>query len=103
MNRLQRALDVLASLGQPAERPRYERPKPPALSYSACKLCGAPNIVWANTPHGGRVPLDRHPEGDLVIVDGTAVDYGPAHAGRNRWVRHFAACRQAQKQQRRTS
>jgi len=39
------------------------------------------------------MPLDRHPEGDLVLVDGVAREFGPLYQGQNRFMRHVAACK----------
>lgn len=84
----------------------------------ACSKCGAP-IWWAWTTGGKRMPLDREPDPDgiLMAVDGSgfplsgerlarAIEHGQsgdvtvarrakrdAHApGHPRWTSHFATC-----------
>lgn len=88
MSRLDRALEVLASLGKPAERPRHTVPPRQPPSNGSCGICSA-YVIWASGPAGGRFPLDRSPEdGNLVLVDGVALEFGPLHEGKNRFVRH---------------
>ena len=92
MKNFERAKALLDALGTPAKRPR---PLPEAPNNGVCKHCDA-TVVWATSPSGARVPLDFHPEGDLVLVAGCAVSYGPAHEGLRRFTTHFQACREAQ-------
>lgn len=93
------ATKLLAILDSNIRRPRLiEPPKPRrAASYSLCKQCGC-QVLYANTPSGHRMPLDRASEGDLVVVDGTAREWGPLYSDLPRFVRHVGeACREAQR------
>lgn len=92
-NSYERAKALLDKLGTPADRPKAQ---PLAPANGNCKYCQG-CVVWATAPTGKRVPLDFNPEGDLVIVDGVAVSFGPAHEGLRRFVTHFQACRESQK------
>lgn len=67
-----------------------------------CRSCGA-RIRWALTVNGRAIPLDIVPraDGNLVIErdkhgDEMAVTHQPlVHAGKERFVSHFATCRDA--------
>jgi hypothetical protein len=90
----ERAKELLGQLGTPAKRPKHTPEQPPNIGI--CNRCGATGIVWANAPSGARIPLDVHPEGDLVLVAGNAISFGPAHEGSRRFVTHFKVCRESQ-------
>lgn len=101
MNRkaAEEATRLLAILDSNVRRPRmihepvHKRP----ASYSLCKLCGC-QVLYANTPSGHRMPLDRASEGDLAVVEGTVREWGPVYADLPRFVRHVGeACREAQR------
>jgi len=87
-----RARQLLDQLGTHVSRPKHQPEAPP--QNGTCSKCSA-CIVWATAPSGTRVHLDYHPDGDLVLVAGNAVAFGPARAGLRRFVLHFAACRTA--------
>ena len=90
IEKAQAALQALG--GPPAPRPPARKPS----DYGLCKLCGH-QVLYANTPRGMRMPLDRAPEGDLVVVDGTVREWGPLYADLARFCRHVGeACRRAQ-------
>jgi fructose-specific component phosphotransferase system IIB-like protein len=94
VNAFERGKKLLEFLGTPVARPKPVRDEMPSIG--GCKNCSATGIVWATAPSGKRVPLDHHPEGDLVLVAGNAIPFGPAHEGLRRFVVHFTACREAQ-------
>lgn len=93
MSNYERSKALLANLGAPANRPTAPVREP---SNGPCKRCGLYCVVWATLPSGSRVPLDRHPEGSLVLRNGLAVE-APPHEDEPRFVLHFASCREAQK------
>ncbi len=94
--RLDQAQALLSALGKPAARPVMQVAQRPRASQSLCKLCNH-QVTFASTPSGHRMPLDRAPEGDLVIVDGVVREFGPLYSEQARFVRHVGqACRDAQ-------
>ncbi len=98
--RLDHALGVLSALDSGRAAPRPARPTFEVMrkraSQSLCKLCNH-QVTFASTPSGHRMPLDRAPDGDLVIIAGTVREYGPLYLGHLRYVRHVGqACRDAQ-------
>ncbi len=63
-----------------------------------CRWCGA-DIFFAETEKGRRIPVDPKPTaaGNLVLMhEGgrtLALSFSPAsHAGRDRYISHFATC-----------
>ena len=97
-NGYERGKQLLEFLGTPVPRPKPIRDEMPSIG--GCKNCGATSVVYATAPSGKRIPLDVHPDGDLVLVAGNAVAFegeSPLHQGLRRFVTHFAACRAAQK------
>jgi hypothetical protein len=65
-----------------------------------CRSCKAP-ITWATTENGKRIPVDPKPraDGNLVLLGAgrggapLAVIFNAVqHAGRQRYVSHFATC-----------
>ncbi len=89
-----RAQELLAALirGDTAPRPKRPTPEP---TNGACGRCGAYSVVWATLPSGSRAPLDRHPEGPLVLRNGLAVE-APPEPDEPRFVLHFESCKKRQ-------
>jgi hypothetical protein len=92
MSNYERSKALLDNLGAPAARPSRPVREP---SNGPCKNCSAYSVVWATLPSGSRVPLDRHPEGPLVLRNGLAVE-APPHEDEPRFCMHFDSCRQRQ-------
>lgn len=95
MSNYDEAKKLLAHLGEPARRPARPVREP---THAPCKRCGNYCVVWATLPSGSRVPLDRHPEGELVLRNGLAIE-APPHDDEPRFVLHFRACREKGGQQ----
>lgn len=95
-----RASELIAFLESQVSRPRVVPPKPagpPPLSNGTCRDCMS-HVVYATTPRGFRMPLERHPEGDLVVADGIVRERGPLYGELARYVRHVGkSCRDAQR------
>lgn len=77
---------------------------------ASCRSCGEP-VIWAQTQHGKRMPVDaeRITGGNLELAyeapDGTSLetpwaDYVRAEDGVLRHVSHFATCVDADKHRR---
>lgn len=81
-----------------------ETKPPPGLPLSECRSCGA-EIVWAKMHTGNRNPVDSLPvpNGNIVLtksavsgeIHGEPYDANH-HAGRRRFVSHFATCKYAE-------
>lgn len=61
-----------------------------------CRSCGA-EIRWARTENGRNMPIEKDPNGNIVLEDGgsapLAVVVPPDVAPeRTRWISHFAKC-----------
>lgn len=88
-----KVLDALDS-GAPVERPH-------APLFTArpirCRYCQRHALMLALWPSGKLAVLEPHPEGEVVIVQGTAVTWGPHHGMLERFASHFLSCEKAPK------
>jgi len=87
--RAQQATRVLQALGTKAARPSQA---PKGVAQRLCRNPGCNvQIIVANLASGQWAPLERHPEGHIVLVDGVVRYDGPLTPGADRFV--FHACR----------
>ena len=94
-----RAAELLAALHSQVRRPRliHEPPARKPASLGTCRLCSSP-VTWVTMPSGRRAPLDHNPAGELVVIDGTALEYSETRdRERRRFSLHVGqTCREAQ-------
>lgn len=84
--RAEQATRVLRALdsGKPASRPASP---PRGVATKLCRDCQT-QIYFASLQSGQRVPLERHPEGHVVLVDGVVRYNGPETPNATRYVFH---------------
>lgn len=95
--RLDHAQRLLASLGGPAQRPTFEAARAAkrqkGSQFGQC-TCGE-QVIWSNLPSGARACFDFNDAGDLCLVDGVMVEWGPLHGEhKRRFSLHFATCKE---------
>ncbi len=94
--RLDHAQALLSALGKPVARPAHAPPAPrvKGSQFGQC-TCGE-QVIWSNLPSGARAPFDFNDEaGDLCLVDGVMVEWGPLHGEhKRRFSMHAATCKE---------
>ncbi len=97
MSRLDKALGVLSALDSGRAAPRPQGAPAPIKKQKGGQFgqctCGA-QVIWSSLPSGARACFDfNDAAGDLCLVDGVMVEFGPLHGEhKRRFSMHAATC-----------